>query len=178
MFDKVTSHLIHKDELKFSDRKQRIYDFLRANPVGVLSSVTPNGNPHGTVIYYTVDKAFAVAFLTKTRTRKFDNLKHNDHVMLTVFDSQAQTTAQISGDAVEIRDSYEINVVAGAILGASLKTSEAGVPPITKLEAGRYVAFKLAPVQIRMAVYARPDPGDYSDLFESIESFELNEKAA
>jgi len=87
---------------------------------------------------------------------------------------QTQTIAQISGDAVEIRDSYEINVVAGAILGASLKTSEAGVPPITKLEAGRYVAFKLAPVQIRMAVYARPDPGDYSDLFESIESFELN----
>ena len=176
MLNKVTSHLPHKEEVRFSDRKQRIYDFLIANPIGVLSSVTPDGNPHGTVIYYHAARDFTITFLTKTQTRKYDNLRRNNHVMLTVFDAQTQTTAQVAGKTVEISDSYEINVVAGAILGASLQTSEAGMLPITKLEAGRYVAFKLTPVQIRMAVYARPDPGDYSELFESIESFELNEK--
>lgn len=45
-----------------------------------------------------------------------------------------------------------------------MQTSEAGIPPITKLSAGDLTAFRLQPVQIRMAVYERPDPGRYDEL--------------
>jgi hypothetical protein len=158
---------------KLSDRQQRIYNFLATNPVGVLSTVTPDGDPHGAVIYFTIDKNFVISFLTKTGTRKYDNLKRHSHVMLTVFEASTQATTQITGEAVEITERYDTNSVAGAIIGASMKTSAAGLPPIAKLQAGTYVAFTIKPVQIRMAVYARPDSGGYGELFESIESFEL-----
>lgn len=174
MLKKITKRLHKIDPEKFSDRKQRIYNFLRTNPIGVLSSVTPDGNPHGTVIYYKIEEDFTVSFITKAQTRKYDNLKRNNHIMLTVFEPKTQTTAQINGLAIETTDSYEINAIAGAIQAASLKTSDAGMPPIAKLDAGDYVAFKIKPVQISMAVYSRPDPGDYSELFESIESYELH----
>ena len=158
-----------------SKRQERIYNFLRSNPVGVLSTVGPDGDPHGAVIYFTIDKRFMISFLTKSDTRKYDNLKHHSRIMLTSFDQATQTTAQIMGNTVEITDNYEINAVAGAILGASLDTSVAGtgLPPISKLQAGSYVALGINPVQIRMATYARPDPGDYTELFDTIESFEL-----
>ena len=163
-------------EHTFSDRKRRIYDFLHSNPIGVLSSITSNGDPHGSVIYFRIDQDFTVSFLTKVETRKYDNLKHHEHVTLTVFEPQTQTTAQVMGTAQEIVDSYEINAIAGTILATSLKTSDAGMPPISKLEAGKYVAFRITPINIRIAVYSRPDRGENSDIFESIESFELHER--
>ena len=157
----------------FSDRRQRMYTFLKETPIGVLSTIDPDGNPHGTVIYFTLNKQFRISFLTKADTRKYDNLMRHNHVMLTVFDARSQTTAQITGRAEEVTESAELNSIAGHILGASLQTSDSNVMPITKLEAGPYAAFHIQPLQIRMAMYARPNRGEYSDVFESVESFEL-----
>ena len=156
-----------------SDRKQRMFDFLSSNPIGVLSTVSPDGEPHGVVIYFTIDKQFSISFLTRAETRKHDNLIHNNHIMLTVFEPRSQTIAQIMGKAEKLSDSVMINSVAGSIFAIGNKTSDAGLPPIAKLMAGNFVAFRINPVQVRMAVYARPDPGDYQDLFESVESFDL-----
>ncbi len=158
-----------------SIRRRRIYNFLHANAIGVLSSTSTNGRPHGAVIYFTVNHDFEVSFLTKSLTRKYDNLTHDNHVMLTVFDPATQTTAQISGLAHEIADSKTINKIAGTVLASSIHVNPAGVPPIEKLNAGDYVAFKIKPSQIRLAIYANPQAGEYHELFDSIESFELTE---
>jgi general stress protein 26 len=160
--------------VSYSDKKQRIYDFLSGNPVAVLSTVTPDGDPHGAVIYFSIDKQFVVSFLTKSGTRKYDNLKHNDHAMITVFEPHTQTTVQLTCKATEITDPYKINLVAQKNMNASVKTSDGGIPAIIKLDAGDCVAFWLKPVQVRMAVYARPDSGDYTELFETLEPFELD----
>lgn len=155
----ISKHMQLKGENTFSDRQKRIFTFLRENPIGVLSTITPDGNPHGAVVYFRVDKDFTVSILTKTDTRKYDNLVHNDHAMLTVFEAATQATVQITGRAEELLDSYEVNGIAGTILGISMSTSDSGVPPISKLDAGEYTAFRIRPVQVRMAVYARPDSG-------------------
>ena len=154
-----------------SDRQQRIYEFLFETSIGLLSSTDPEGDPHGAVIYYTINKHFEVEFLTKVETKKYDNLIHNNHVMLTVFEPLTQTTVQLTGVAKEVTSGFVMDTIAARVLGTSLKTSDAGMHPLSKLDAGAYVAFKIEPVQVRMAVYARPDPGDYSDLFETVESF-------
>lgn len=155
----------------FSDREQRIFDFLFNTSVGVLSSTDPDGNPHGAVIYYSINRNFEVAFLTKSNTKKYDNIVRNKHVMLTVFDPLTQTTVQVTGIAKEIKDGSAVKGTAVRVLGTSLKSSNAGLMPISKLEAGSFTAFRINPVQVRMAVYARPDHGNYNELFETIESF-------
>jgi general stress protein 26 len=157
---------------EFSDRKQRMYHFLRENPTGVLSMVTPDGNPHGVVIYFTVNPDLTISFMTKSMTRKYDNLIHNPRIHLTVFNPEIQGTLQVSGKVREITDKRRVNVIAGRIWGDTLQLSEAGVPPIVKLDAGDFAGFDILPYQMRMAVYARPDSGTYNDLFESIESFD------
>ncbi len=177
MINKLTAKPSSKTDQAFSNRKRRMYTFLRDNPTAVLSSVDADGNPHGTVIYYAIDKDFTISFLTRTQTKKYDNLQHNNRIMLTVFEPATQTIAQVTGTAAEIKDSYEVIAIASTVLAASLKSSAGDTPPLAKLEAGPYVAFKVKLVQVRMAIYSQPDSGGYTELFESIESFELTDAA-
>lgn len=154
--------------------ENKIYDFLVSCQIAVLSSVDPNNNPHGVVVYFGIDKKFVSSIVTKSDTKKYDNLTHNQNVMLTVYEPLSQTSFQITGRAVELTDPVDINKIAQMNMKASMKTSEGGIPAIVKLDAGVIVAFEIHPVLVRMAVYSRPDSGDYNELFESISSFELN----
>jgi hypothetical protein len=156
------------------ERQNRMYSFMHEHPVGVLSTTDPNGNPHGTVVYYAVAKDLSVRFLTKKRTLKYDNLLHNNHLMITVFDPRTQSTLQYTGAALECAGQAATNELALELFEVPLQTSESGLPPIAKLQAGALTTFRVAPVQIRMAIYGRPETGDYTELFESIESFELD----
>jgi uncharacterized protein YhbP (UPF0306 family) len=162
-----------KKSRPLTERQDRIYSFLKGNGVGVLASIDPTGMPHATVIYHTIDQDFTMWFLTKTNTNKHANLLRDNRVMLVVFDPVSQTTAQVSGNAFEVRNGQAINDIAAAIFMTSLKTSQGGIPPIAKLNAGEYTAFKIKPEEIRMASYIRPDSGEYESIFESLESFEL-----
>ncbi|HSX05854.1 MAG TPA: pyridoxamine 5'-phosphate oxidase family protein [Candidatus Saccharimonadales bacterium] len=156
---------------RLPERQRRIYDFLKAHPVGVLSTTDPNGDPHGVVVYFMLEADFTLHILTKTGTRKYDNLKHNPHTMLTVFSAAPQITVQVTGVATEMPGSDVINMVAGAIFGVNAQMSDAGLPPLVKLDAGDYTTFTIQPLQMRMAVYADKEAGGYEDVFESIESF-------
>ncbi len=156
-----------------SSRERRVYELLRTAPVGVLSMVDPNGEPHGVVIYFTIHKDLTISFLTKTETRKYDNLVRNDHVMLTVYDPALQATVQVTGRAHEVVEPTKVNAIAGGVLAASMASSDGKMPPISKLNAGTYAAFTILPVHVRMAVYADHAQGDYEAMFDSIESFKL-----
>ena len=170
----ATNTFISSNTAGLTERQRRIYQFLQANPAGVLSTITPEGEPHGVVINFSINKEFEIFFLTKAATKKYRNLKHSDTVMLTVFDAYKQTTAQVAGKAEELRDPLAINGVAGALMSTHLQSGAKTLPPISKLRAGSYVAFKIDPVSIHMAIYTRvADQDEYTDLFESVESFEL-----
>jgi general stress protein 26 len=161
----------HKQRItsSLSDESSRsMLDFLKEHPVGTLSTVDPNGEPHAVVIYYFTDDDFNITFTTKRETRKFDNLSHYNHAMLLAYESTSQTTVQVTGVVEEIVDKQESESAFRSMVSASMATSDAGLPPFTKLYAGQYVAMRLKPLQIRMAVFARPDPGGY-DMYESIE---------
>lgn len=167
MLDKVTKH---KNQ---TERQHRIYEFLRHHPIGVLATVDPNGDPHGATIYFSIDKRFNITFLTRSRTKKYDNLIRNNHLMLVVSDAKSQTIAQVIGKAIALKEGYEINSVAADVFMASIDTSDSGIPPVAKLDKGQYAAFTIKLDQIRMASYGQPDSNDLSRVFESIESFEL-----
>jgi uncharacterized protein YhbP (UPF0306 family) len=166
-------HEATKASHHFTDRQRRMYNFLAEQRIGVLCTVTPDYDPHGAVVYYAIDENFVIRILTKTGTRKYDNMKHHNRVMLTVFEPLTQTTAQVHGIASERGGSANISKVARDVFSTSTETSNTGLPPIVKLQAGSFTTFQIEPVQIHLAIYARPEPGGYKEIFESIESFDL-----
>lgn len=150
--------------------QKEAYKFLKDHKVGVLATVDPNGEPHAAAIYYDIDKSLAVTFVTKTQTKKTDNLRHYNHAMLVVYDAASQTTVQISGIVEEVPDTMEANRIFTQIIYASLAESDTAVPPIAKLhDEGEYVAFRLTPKQVRMAAFEHAHSGDYNELFTIIE---------
>lgn len=128
----------------------------------------PHGNPHATTIYYSVDEDFNIYLSTKRDTKNHDNLQRNNHTMLVIYEAYSQSTVQVTGVAEEITDNPEAHEVFRGTFKAAMKTSESVVPPITKLFADNYVAYRIKPAQIRMAAFVRPDPGGY-DMFETID---------
>lgn len=167
------NHPQDSNQQSLTYKKKRMYDFMRQNPTGVLSSVTPDGDPHGTVIYYVVGEDLTITFLTKAKTQKYTNIQHANRVALTVLEPLTQTTVQVFGTATEITDNVEINQIAQAILGISLRTSNGEAPPISKLDAGEAVAFRVKPIRASMAIFGARTGNGYRDIFESIEFLEV-----
>jgi general stress protein 26 len=144
------------------ETKERINTFLKTHAVGVISTCDQDNNPHGAVIYLTVDDNFVMTFVTKDETKKHQNLQANPKVMFVTHEASSQTTVQVRGIAQLIDNQQDQDAVFAAI--SSLSSDQL---PITKLEAGGFVAYQLIPEEIRMAIFTRPDPGGY-DMYETI----------
>lgn len=132
-----------------------ILNFLEQRRCGVLATTRRDGSPHASVIYYDIDEYFVIRFLTKQKTQKSDNLSFNAQVVLVVFDERSQTTVQVEGvvERIPQNNNAETNEIFRNTLKSSLHTSGMGVPPVAKLAAGDYVAYRLIPERILMSSY-------------------------
>lgn len=139
------------------EEKTKIHDFLDSHPVGVLATVDKSGNPHASTIFFTVDDDLNLMFTTKRDTHKHENIDGNSAVMLAVYDAESQTAVQVSGTAVEETDNDTIQKIYHGTLRATKRTSEDIVPPIAKIAAGPYVAYKVQPSDIWMSDYGWGD---------------------
>lgn len=135
------------------EQRQKIYKFVAGHPIGVLATVDTGGRPHASPIYVGVDKHLNIAFTTKRDTDKHENIQHHNAVMLTVFDAKSQTVVQLSGTAQEVTDLDEVQQTFHATLEAADQTAEDSVPPIAKISAGPYIAYRIVPDNVWMNEY-------------------------
>lgn len=140
-------------------RRMKMRSFMYNHPVGVLTTVTPNHDPHGSVIYYAPDENNNVLFFTKALTRKHDNIIHNHHVMLVAYDPEDQVVLQMTGSAEIISDALDRQVDFAAVMTASMQASGYPFSPISKVSAGAYVVYKIHPSQMRLTTYGHPGHG-------------------
>jgi general stress protein 26 len=134
--------------------KQKVHEFLKSHPIGVLSTVDKNNNPHATTIYVVVEEDLKLKFLSKRETHKIQNIEHNNHIVLVVFDAKTQTNLQVIGTVEDISDDEKkAGQVFKEVLEITRQTSQADVPPVSKLFAGNYVAYEIKPKQIHYSTY-------------------------
>jgi general stress protein 26 len=136
------------------DKRRKMYEFLKQHPVGVIATVDPEGNPHASTIYFGIDDQLNITFTTKRDTNKHLNITEHSQVMLVVNDVANQATLQASGKAVEVSNTQEAIDIFQDTVHAAQKTGEDVVPPIAKISAGPYVAYKISPDNIWMTEYS------------------------
>lgn len=144
-----------------------IQKFLASHRSGVLATADKAANPHAAVVYYTFNDDFTLLFSTKSETQKLKNIEENKQVAFAVYDEVAQTVVQISGDTEIVNDEDERQKALNNMFTSSTELSLNVTPPAEKLYAGDYVAVRIFPQVIKMAVYARPD-SEGDDLFETV----------
>jgi len=151
-----------------SESEALIRDFLNSRRSGVLATSDTSGNPHGSVVYFSVGENFDIIFATKTETQKYKNIQQNDQVAFVCYDEQSQTALDMHGRAEVATDPDTKTAALNAMFASSSDISKSELPPAEKLFAGEYVVLRLIPQVIRMAIYARPDAEANEELYETI----------
>lgn len=134
-----------------------IVNYIKNNPLCVMSTVDPNNKANGASMYIVSDENLNVFFMTKTNTRKYQNIMNNPSVSFTLHNESGLTTLQMIGDAVPIDPAVDDNQkiydlfegVRDKILNYSL--------PISKLSAGDYVMFKVNVDHALLTEYKQED---------------------
>jgi general stress protein 26 len=154
--------------LETTESHEHLSDFLDKNQVGVLATVDSTGKPHAAAVYFTYDRQFNIYFITKKDTQKHRNLQDNHEAAIAIYDESAQATVQTEGSVTEVTDAKQAEWVFSDIWRIALKTSPNSAPPMTQLDAGAYVVYRLVTPTLRKATFVRPDPADYGKIFEVI----------
>mgnify|MGYP001612559777 CR=1 FL=1 len=144
-----------------------IRNFLNGRYSGVLATADGAGNPHAAVVYFSFEDDFSLTFGTKSETQKYKNIEENKQVAFVVYDEVEQTIIQITGHAEVIEDQNKRQKVLNNMFRSSAERSLTATPPAEKLWAGDYVAVRIIPMVIKMAIYARPD-SEGDDLYETL----------
>ena len=105
--------------------------FLKKNFVAVLATSYLN-LPYASIIYYTVDDAFNLYFVTKTNTDKYLNLKVNRNVALAIGDSPNHISVQVRGHVTVLKDKKRRMRVINDI-ESKLKKENIEIWPIKKI---------------------------------------------
>lgn len=144
------------DKLDHQER-EKIIEFLKRNPVGVLATVDEHGDPNASPIYFSVDDKFQVSFTTKRDTRKHANIERHNKVMLVSYAAIDQTSVQMSGKAEEVKDEQEALDIYNGTVQAASQTSDDNLPPVAKYSGGPYVAYRINIDNIWMMSYGGGD---------------------
>ena len=140
------------DELN-QNQKQDIKEFLDTHPVGVLATVSAEKTPDASTVYFSSDDNLTIAFTTKRDTLKHANIELHPTVALAVYDAASQTTLQITGAAKEVRDEADAQEIYRRTVHSAQQTGSDTVPPIAKISAGPYVAYRVEPESIIFTHY-------------------------
>ncbi len=81
---------------------QKVHTFLHHHPMGILSTITKDGKPWGSAIYFVADEDFNFYFVTRVETFKYENLDKTPFAALTIAGSDTPTTVQVSGKISEL----------------------------------------------------------------------------
>lgn len=132
--------------------------FLLRHKTGVLATVSPTGDAHASMVYYTADEEFNVYFLTLSSTRKYAGLSAHPQVAFTVANPDVPQTLQLEGIAMDITLDKDAPAKKDELV-AVLNSNNWFYGPITKLDPAEVVVVWVRPTWVRWADYAFEEAG-------------------
>lgn len=139
---------------KIIDR-DHVLKFLEGNSLAVISTVTKEGKPDGSAVYYLIEKNFDIFFITKKGTAKYKNIHHLNEVVLTVTNTATNETVKIKGKAEPVnKAALNIEIMENVAGKLNRDDDFETVLPILKHDAGEILAIKITPYQITMSDYS------------------------
>lgn len=149
------------------ESREKVLGFLSSNRVGVLATADLSGKPHASTIYVITDSVLNFYFVTKKETQKARNLAANPRASIAIYDATSQTTVQIDGHVVEVKDEGQAAQLFTQMQGIAHTTSSSGILPVTQLSAGGYITYRLSSPSVRMATFGAK-ASETGQIFEEV----------
>lgn len=140
-------------------QKAELAKILNEQQIGVLSSIDSDNNVHGSTMFFIADELLNFFFLTKSNTRKHENIKANNRVALTVIFLRDQKTVQAEGIIEELPHGTQQfrNIISQFAVKNAEQDEISWPPPLAKLPEADLIIYRLTPDWLRFGDYTAPD---------------------
>ncbi len=146
-------------ELDSETKRATALAFLKDHTAGVLATVSREGKPHASIVYYTCDDSFSIYFLTLMSSRKYQALQANPWGAFVVGNQDAPQTLQIEGPVVELKQNDEMGKHLPELV-QRLTSNATYFAPLTKMDPSSIVVMWLEGKWIRWGDYTIPESGN------------------
>ena len=134
----------------------KIMAYVERNPAGVLSTIGEDG-PHGAVVYVIPASHGTLCFVTKNKTKKYQNIVNQGSINLTFFNEKESTTLQITGRAYVADNAQGLKeIVLDKITKAHAAISN-WLPPVTEISDGEYAVIGIEITYARLSDFGNID---------------------
>lgn len=138
--------------------------------IGVISTISKDNMPESATIFYVLEETLELYFITRSKTRKYQNIKSNPNVAFVISTINPPKTIQMSGIASEV--DYEDGDIKRFEELAKKASEEFTMPPISQMvESGGMVFMKIRPTWIRFGNFEAKNE-DNSNFIEIIKNQE------
>jgi uncharacterized pyridoxamine 5'-phosphate oxidase family protein len=134
-------------------KRDKALAFLAQNETGVLATVSPEGNPHARLLYYTSDEAFNIYFITLANTRKVADIQANAHVAFTASTVDVPQSLQLEGTVTDLTDTATNDPLTVAFIQKLMLKKPYGMP-LERLDAAVIRIFKITPDWVRFGDFS------------------------
>jgi len=135
--------------------KEEAIDTILNTNTAVISTLGKEGVIYASVIHYVTDKHDNYYFLTKSETTKARNLSLNPTVALTVHAAGSLRSLEIQGTAELEKNTSIADIVYHQISSPKKYLEGKKLPPITKLDKGSYLVFRILPTSVRLLDFSK-----------------------
>lgn len=138
------------------DHKQHIFDFLKNEKSGVLSTVRANGFPDAAFMYYMVEPDNTICFITRDASRKMLNIEHQNNIVFTVPKLSTKEVVEVRGIAAVLPED-EARVANRLLKLAELIQDDQNVEtvlPLLKHTTGTVIVVRIQPTELRWRRYS------------------------
>jgi uncharacterized pyridoxamine 5'-phosphate oxidase family protein len=132
-----------------------INEFIKSHSKAVIATVDVSGQPSTSSIFYVMDKNNELHFITKSQTKKFENLKINSKSAITITDKDKPIAVNAVGLVVEITDQAMRDEIMQEVFKLSYSELH-DFAPIIKLHKGSFAVLKFIPKEAKMTDFTKP----------------------
>lgn len=131
-----------------NEKRDAALTFAVNHSVGVLSTISPEGNPRSRVMYYTCDDSFNIYFLTLADTRKVADIAVHPYAAFVVSESTIPRTLQLEGAVTDLTERATLNPLMTNFIKSLMAHAPFGAP-IEHFDASAMKWYQLTPTWIR-----------------------------
>ncbi len=133
----------------------RIKAFLKKNTLGTLATVGENGSLQLSTLFFIIEDAYVVYFVTKTSTRKYINIARNPNTTILIANAEELTSVEMSGRTEIVTDSKQVlDVITKFQILAQDSRAGYWVPPVSQVTGSQFAVCKFTPDRIEYTQFS------------------------
>lgn len=126
-----------------------IKSFLENNNLGTLATLSENSEINLATLFFMAGEDYSLYFVTKTATRKFNNIINNPKSTILIVDGEELVSVESVGRTEVITDSNVVIDVITKFQSVVLDTRIGyWIPPVSQLDGGQFAVCRHTPSNI------------------------------